>query len=63
MRGEIKQKGPAIAGPLCVDAEAGYFAAWIMISTFSAGLASLASTGGARAGVLPGATQASHTRR
>ena len=51
---------PAKGGFVCDGLGEGYLAAWIMISTLSAGLASLASTV-ARAGVLPGATQASHT--
>ena len=44
----------------CFDDVGGYFAATTMISTRYCGAASLASTV-ARAGVLPGDTQASHT--
>src|SRR5215218_8069339 len=46
--------------PFAHAADTAYLAACTMISTLSAGLASLASTV-ARAGVEPGATQASHT--
>ena len=58
------KKGRQLPAPYhTVDVPAGdeaYLAACTMISTLSAGLASLASTV-ARAGVLPGDTQASHT--
>ena len=45
---------------LSLEADAPYLAAWIMISTERPGAASLASTV-ARAGALPGETQASQT--
>jgi|SRR5690349_8737977 hypothetical protein len=55
--GHLKAAAPRAAAP---EHAAVYFAATTMISTVNCGAASLASTV-ARAGVLPGDTQPSHT--